>query len=557
MQVAEIAEGVWQRQVERTPLLRIREGLPVDEIPPISFERDQEDAEHAQSVLDRLAAIDREGLTHDEVLTVEILEWQSRMTVEGLQFYWLSSLLTPYVNPLPGLKQIFAGQPLDDMQDLEHYLSLLEQVPGFVESLHETVRDQAERGFVISRQNMPMVIAVTRAQIQLPEVHSLAVPAGKLDAFATEDAEAFLTQFGEIVDASINPSLESLVVYLEGDYVDQAPDGIGLRQYPGGEEFYRYLVRFHTTLDITPEEVHEIGLEMVAEMQEQMAAIQGETEFGGTRAEFQEYLRTAPRFYPETPDEVAEAIQGAADAFFARADEYFLVKPEAPFGVRCLDRALEGSQTYGYYSPPTPTEPAGYYNFNGSDLNERSSMNLAGLAFHELFPGHHFHIARQFTNEELPAIRRYSMQTAFTEGWGSYSTYLGEEAGMYEDPYSHYGMYALEIFLATRLVVDPGMNYLGWTLQQARDFMIESTLESATQIATESLRYSTDMPGQALGYQMGKRKFLELRARAEEELGDRFDIRRFHEAIMGPGSMPLTVLERHIDWFIEQEKAGS
>ena len=196
----------------------------------------------------------------------------------------------------------------------------------------------------------------------------------------------------------------------------------------------------------------------------------------------------------------------------------------------------------------------GYYNYNGSNLNERSWLNLQGVAFHELFPGHHFHIARQFENDSLPEIRRNNLHTAFTEGWGSYSSHLGLEAGMYEDPYSRYGMYILEIFLATRLVVDPGMNYFDWTLQQARDFMRESTLESETQIATESVRYSTDMPGQALGYQMGKRMLLELRERAERELGENFDIRRFHEAVIRPGSMPMGVLEQHIDWFIDEER---
>ena len=242
-------------------MLRVREGLPVDEIPPISFARAEEDGAYAQSVLDRLSDIDRDALNHDDLLTVEILEWQSAMAVEGLEFFWLTSRLTPYVNPLPGLRQIFEAQPIADMLDLERYLSLVEQLPAYIDALHETVRGQAERGFVISRQNMPAVIAVTRAQIQPPESHALGVPDEKLEVFATEDAEAFVQQFGEIVDRAINPALESLVAYLEGDYLAQAPDGVGLSQYPGGEEYYRYLVRLHTTMETTPEEVHAIGLE--------------------------------------------------------------------------------------------------------------------------------------------------------------------------------------------------------------------------------------------------------------------------------------------------------
>lgn len=553
-QLATIVDEVWNRSIERSPQARIREGLPVTELPLFDYARAEEDATFAQSVLDRLEEIDLDRVFHEQALTGEILRWQSEMTVEGLQYYWLNSVLTPYVNPLPGLRQIFAAQPLDDLQDLENYLSLLEQVPAYVRSLHDTARGQAERGYVVSRANMPAVIAVTRAAVQPAVSHPWAPPGDKLSAFPTEDAQAFELDFGDIIERRINPAIEELVAYLEGEYLEQAPEGVGVKQYPNGAAYYRYLTRLTTTMEVTPEEVRQVGFDMVQDMQASMAAIQSEIGFDGSAAEFKEHLGTETRFYPDSPDEVAERLQSAADAFFGRVDEYFINVPEAAFGVRRLDPSLEGSQTYGYYSPPTATEPMGYYNYNGSDLDQRSWLNLEGVSYHELFPGHHFHIARQFENESLPSFRRYTFQTAFTEGWGSYASYLGLEAGMYDDPYSRYGMYILEIFLATRLVVDPGMNYFDWSLEQARDFMRESTFESATQIATESLRYSTDMPAQALGYQMGKRKFLELRARAEAELGDDFDLRRFHEAIMGPGSMPMQVLEGHIDWFIEQEK---
>ncbi len=553
--LGELVDEVWTHSIERSPALRLREGLPVTELPPLDYARAEEDATFAQEVLDRLDAIDPDRISHDEQLTARILRWEAEMTVEGLQHYWLNSVLTPYVNPLPGLRPIFEAQPVADMQDLDNYLSLLEQVPDYVRSVLATARGQAERGYVVSRANMPAVIAVTRAMIQPPAAHPLAPAGEKLATFATEDAEAFDLQFGDIVERGINPALEELVAYLEGDYLDGAPDDVGVSQYPGGEEYYRYLTRLHTTMNVTPEEVQQVGFEMVQDMQASMAQIQAEIGFEGSATAFRTHLREDSRFFPGSPDEVAERLQSAADAFFARADEFFVELPDAPFAVRRLDPSLEASQTYGYYSPPTATEPAGYYNYNASSLDERSWLNLEGVAYHELFPGHHFHIARQFENDTLPALRRYSFQTAYTEGWGSYASYLGLEAGMYDDPYSRYGMYILEIFLATRLVVDPGMNLLGWSLEQGRDFMRESTFESETQISTESLRYSTDMPGQALAYQMGKRKLLELRQRAETELGDRFDIRRFHEAILGPGSMPLEVLDEHIDWFIEQERS--
>jgi uncharacterized protein (DUF885 family) len=552
--LATLVDEVWARQIDASPFLRMREGLPVTELPPFDYADAQDDAAYARSVLDRLRALDLSQLDHDDVLSAEILRWQANMTVEGLEHYWLQSLLAPYSNPLPDLQQLFAGLPLRDLQDLDNYLTLLEAVPAWVRSLHDTVREQAARGYLVSRANMPAVIAVTRAAIQPAVDHPLAPAGDRLSAFATEDALAFELDFNDLVESRINPAIERLVGYLEGEYRAQAPEGVGVKQYQGGAAYYRYLTRLHTTMNVTPEEVQQIGFEMVRDMQEEMAAIQAEIGFAGSATDFRRHLRETPSFYPQSPEEVAERLQSAADAFFASLDDFFIDKPQAPFGVRRLDPSLEGSQTYGFYSVPTPADPTGYYNYNGADLHERSLLNLQALAFHELFPGHHYQIARQQENDALPPLRRNARQTAYTEGWGSYASYLGLEAGMYEDAYSRYGMYILEIFLATRLVVDPGMNYFEWSLAQARDFMRESTFESETQIATESLRYSTDMPGQALAYQMGKRKILELRGRAEEALGDAFDLRRFHEAVIGPGSMPMEVLEQHIDWFIEQER---
>lgn len=552
-QLAALAEDVWNRAIARDPILRVREGLRVTDIPRLDYARSEEDAAYAQSVIDSLSDIDLSALPHDEFLTAETLRWESAMKIEGLQYYWLNSFMTPYVNPLPRMSLIFEAQSIEDLQGLDDYLMLVEQVVEFVRSMHETAYEQAARGYVVSLTNLPAVVGLTRSMIQEPEGHWLAPPNEELGSFATEDVEAFALQFGDLVSL-INSTLESFIEYLDGEYRNQAPEGVGVKQYPNGDAYYRYLTRLRTTMDVTPEEVQQIGFEMVQDMQAEMATIQAEIGFEGTAGEFNEHLRSESRFFPTGPEEVAERLQMAADAFFDKADEYFIEVPRAPFGVRRLDPALEGSQTYGYYSIPTADENMGYYNYNGSNLNERSWLNLQGVAFHELFPGHHFHIARQFENDSLPQIRRNNLHTAFTEGWGSYSSYLGLEAGMYEDPYSRYGMYILEIFLATRLVVDPGMNYFDWTLQQARDFMRESTLESETQIATESVRYSTDMPGQALGYQMGKRMLLELRERAERELGENFDIRRFHEAVIGPGSMPMGVLEQHIDWFIDEER---
>ncbi len=211
--------------------------------------------------------------------------------------------------------------------------------------------------------------------------------------------------------------------------------------------------------------------------------------------------------------------------------------------------------TYGYYQSPTASDRRGYYYYNGSSLADRSLLNAAALIYHELVPGHHFQRALQHENADLPSFRREAGWTAYTEGWGEYASSLAGEMGMYEDPYDRAGRLMMDVFLSSRLVVDTGMNALGWTRARAIEYMKANTLESDTQIATETLRYSCDIPGQALAYKMGSARIRELRARAERDLGAAFDVRRFHDAVLGSGPMPLAVLERHVDWFIETEKA--
>ena len=563
-ELAAIAEDAWQRQLEVDFRARAREGLPLDRIPLPTLERAQADAEFSRAVLDRLAAIDTGALNSDETITWEVLHRSASMTIEGLDHYWvITNVLTPYSSGIGSLRQLFGMVPVADDAGRETYLKLLAQVPAMIDFTESHTRGQLERGIVVPQPNMDAVVGVVRANSAPFSTGPFAVAEARLGAEgqspdAGASAAAFLAEAARIVEDEVNPALDRLAAFLDGEYRAAAPPEVGLSRQPGGEAAYRYLVRVHTTMDITPEEIHEIGLQNVAEIEEQMLAIQARIGFEGSVDDFRRSIPANPDYFPESVEEVAERFDSPSRRFFERADEFFLTKPDAPFGARRLDPALEGSQTFGYYNPPTPNDPVGYYNFNGSDLDKRSWLTYAGISLHELFPGHHFHITRQYANEALPAVRRNGMHTAYTEGWGMYSTFLGIDSGfLADDPLSEYGAYMMEIFVATRLVVDTGMNLLGWTLEEGRQYMRDHIFDSETQIASESLRYSTDMWGQALGYQMGKRAILGLRRKAEAELGDDFDIRRFHEAVLGPGSLPIAVLESHIDRFIEEERAAS
>lgn len=552
-----LLDEVWERRLERDLSARLFLGLPLETIPDLTLEAAESDAEFARDTLVRLGNIDPGVLPGDRWLDYRVLERDASMTVEGFQYYWFNNVLTPYSSPLGTLPRLLAAMPVADADDLERYLAVVGEIPALVTQIEQHVRSQAELEIVVPTHNLPAVVGLVRATRQPAAEGPFALDEARVGGLDADTLEQFRADLARIVESEVNPALDRLEDYLIAEYSQLAPAAVGVDVYPGGDAYYRYLVRLHTTMDVTPEDVQAVGYEMVGEMQERMREIQAEIGFDGTPEEFRAHLLADPANYPSTPDEVADALMTSAEAFYARVDEFFPTRPQAPFGVRRLAPSLEGSQTYGFYNPGNEVDPTGYYYFNGSSLDQRSRLPLKGLAYHELFPGHHFQISLQRENERLHDHRKATLHGAYTEGWGSYSSYLGLESGLLADPLEEYGLYMLEIFLATRLVVDPGMNAFDMTLEEARAFMAATTFESPTQIATESLRYSTDMPGQALAYQMGKRKLIELRERAETELGERFDIRDFHAAVLSAGSLPMSVLEEHIDRWIAARRSDA
>lgn len=547
-----VVADTWQHQLANSPTLQMQEGLPVENLPDLSSELWDREAAFARGILDRLAKIDTASLSHEDWLTHAVLQWEMEQTVEAGRHQALDVQITPYAFPLRLTHEIFTRHTFASPEDAARYLRLLKQYPRHIGQIQARAEQQRSKGILISRHTVDQMIPLIRAFIQPPERSLFTVAPERLGKLA--EKEAFGAQVAKIVQEEINPSLERLAGMLEGDYRKAAPEGVGLSQYPGGSEAYRFMVALYTGLNVTPEEVHRRGLEEVARLEARMAEIRRQVGFAGTQREFNDQLRTDPRFLARTPEEVGERLMAPVRKIEPLIGKYFLRTPKAPYGVQRLDPALEGSMTFGFYQQPMPTDPSGWYLFNGSKLDQRPLAGAAALIYHELLPGHHFQIALQLENESLPALRRNLYHTAFVEGWAEYASELGVEMGLYDDPYALYGRLAMDMFLSNRLVVDTGMNALGWPRSKAVELMRERLLETDVQIDSETLRYSTSIPGQALAYKMGSAKIWELRRRAERELGPRFDIRQFHEAVLGSGSLPLSVLERHIDWWIAQQK---
>ncbi len=306
---------------------------------------------------------------------------------------------------------------------------------------------------------------------------------------------------------------------------------------------------------VSPEDIHASGLKQMAQLNSEMEKIRNSLGFKGTKAEFHNKLKNDPKFFPKTADEIGTTLMQYIDRIEPKVSAYFMNVPKAPYGVKRLDPTLEGAMTFGYYQTPIPSDPKGYYNYNGSKLDQRSLLAAGSLIYHELIPGHHFQICLQEENHSLHEFRRESFPTAYVEGWAEYSSTLAGEMGMYSDDYEKYGRLAMKAFLTNRLVVDTGMNILGWPRSRAVEYMKENLLVSDSEIHTETLRYSSDVPGQALAYMMGANKIFELREKARAELKDAFDIRQFHNVVLSSGAMPMSVLEKHIDRYVQATKA--
>jgi uncharacterized protein (DUF885 family) len=528
----------------------------VPRLPEVSRAAWRADAALWRSVGSRAGAIPTASLSEEERLTLQLLQWEARLEQARALHWWVDfSTITPYASPLGGIARALGTLTIGSPSDTARYLTLLRGVAILVDSIRAGVEQRAERGIRLAKPALPASIALLRSYAVRGATNPFAVADGRLASLDAPTRAAMARAAGEVVDDAIVPAVERLLALLTGPYAAQAPDRVGLAQYPGGDAYYRWLVRLHTTLETTPEAVHRTGLEQVQRIEREMAAIRAELGFSGSKAEFHAQLAANPRFFARTPEEFGERLMLYAARLDPLLDRAFATRPRARGDVRRLPPALEPAMTFGYYQVPTTADSVGHYYFNGTQLEQRSLLTAAPLIAHELWPGHHFQVNLARENTALPDYRRQRYYTAYGEGWGDYASIVAGELGLYADPYDRYGRLAMDMFISCRLVVDTGMNALGWSRERAIAFLREHALESETQIGTETLRYSTDLPGQALAYKMGSLEFERMRRRAEAALGNRFDARAFHALVLGSGMLPLTVLGARVEGWIASQGA--
>ena len=417
--VREVGDAYLQILTRENPSRRLKLGLPIENLPDVTLAGEERDANEASGLLARLGPVKRPELDHEESLSLDVLTRQLTLRVDAPKSFFYRFQVTPYLSPLSGVGQIFSALPLAMPADRDRYLARLAEVPALSDAIVANVQAQAAKGIRVPKPELDQVDGFLKAFAATGEASPFRPKAARLGPLPEPDRAKFLSAVDPLVEAKVAPAVARLAAAVSGDYRAQAPEKVGLGQYPGGLEAYRDLVRFHTTMDVTPEQVHEIGLKSVGRIASEMAKIRAELGFKGSQTEFKESLRTNPRLFPKKPEEIGERLMSYVTRIEPEVDKFFGRRPKAPYGVKRLDPQLEPGQTFGYYQIPTAADPHGYYNYNGSNLADRSLLNAGPLIYHELIPGHHFQINLALENLAIPEFRRETLDTAFTEGWAS------------------------------------------------------------------------------------------------------------------------------------------
>ncbi len=514
--------------------------------------------ERDQAVLEKLKQIDATKLNSQDRISFELFRREYQDSVDGFRFGWH---LVP-LNQRGGIQDensLADAMSFSTVKDYEDWIARLRTFPAYMDQTIALLREGIRRKIVHAKIVMQRVPAqIERQIVDDPRQSLFYKPMKNVDPSISNADRNRLQEGTETAIAEhVVPSFRKLLAFINDEYLPACYDRVGVWQFPNGEAFYAQRCREFTTTDLTPQQIHEIGLAEVKRIRAQMGQIVRDVKFDGTFREFLADLRTNPKFYFENPNDLLVAYREVCMRINPQLVKLFRRLPRIPYGIEPIPEHLAPDTTTAYYRPPSADGlRAGTYFVNLYRPEVRPKYEIEVLSVHESVPGHHLQIALAQEIEGIPLFRRYGGYTAFIEGWGLYSESLGSELGLYQDPYSRFGQLTYEMWRAVRLVVDTGMHSLGWSRQQAIDFFAENTAKTMLDIENEVDRYIA-WPGQALAYKIGELKIQELRRRAEAKLGDHFDIRKFHDTVLGNGAVTLDVLERIVDEWIAGYDADS
>jgi len=518
-----------------------------------------------QDDLQRLRTIDRSQLNATDQLAYDVFEYSAKDGLEGLSPALLSLSAVRPLNHFFGFHTFYPtfanGKGAAPFKTVVDYDNNLKRHTGYAWWIDQSMirfREGATSGVVETKMTVRNVIEQLDSQLkQAPEESQFYGPVKQFPAtFSDADKARLTAAHRTAITGEVYPALTRLRDYLKNDYLPKARDGAGIMYMRGGDQLYRYLVRSTTTLDMSPDEIHQLGLSEVARITGEMEKVKTEVGFKGSLPKFFDHLRTDPKFKKTSREALTQGYYAIGKAVDARLPEYFSTIPKTKLEIRPYDPVIEKFQAGGSYEQGTPdaSRPGTFY-FSAYDLPSRTTPGMTTLYLHEGSPGHHFQISLAQENDALPAFMRFGGNTAYVEGWALYSETLGYDMGFFKDPYQRFGTLSDEMLRAMRLVVDTGIHSKGWTRQRSIDYMLANSDMGKTDATAEVERYIV-IPSQALAYKIGALTIQRLRKKAETELGDKFDIREFHAQVLMTGALPLAILEKKIDAWIEAKKAG-
>mgnify|MGYP001203189688 FL=1 len=544
----------WKKNLNDNPLFASYTGdkSSNDKIKSNSIEQFIKDKESDKNSLYLLEQIDLSKLSKENQLNYKLKEFGLRNSVNAAQFptYYLR------LNQRGGIQSFYeTGNRLvyTTAKDYYDWFKRLElfvyNIDNFLAINKEGLAKGHTQPKLVTRGVIAQLDAIINSDISSNPYLKVFKEADE-SIINIDDKNKLIDNAILLIENEINPAYKRLHDFLLNDYLPNSRESIGIKDIPNGKKYYEYLAKYYTTTDLTPDEIHNIGLKEIARIRSEMEQIISDVDWDGDFLSFLNYLRTSPRFYYDNAEDLFDAYLIMSKTIDPLLPKIFKVFPRAPYGVIPIPDETAPFTTTAYYNSPSPGRP-GYFYANLYKPESRPKYEIPVLTVHEAVPGHHFQISIAQELENVPKFRKYQGITAFVEGWGLYSEELGEFMGIYDDPYDKFGQLTYDMWRAIRLVVDTGMHYMDWTREDAINLFIENSAKSKLDIENEVDRYIA-WPGQALAYKIGQLKILELRNKAERVLGDKYDIKDFHHEVLKRGSLPLELLEFYIDEWINE-----
>ncbi len=505
--------------------------------------------------LARLLEIDRAQLNYQDQLSYDLFKINREQSLEGNQFPFHLQPINQFYSITNFFVQLGSGtsaHPFKSVKDYDDFLSRADNYADITDTIIANMKEGMQKGVTQPRILMEKLLPQVNAHIiENVEDSNFWGPIKNMpEDFSEEDRERLTAAYEDKIMNTIVPAYQRVSNFLGDEYIAAARDTVGLYAQPNGSDWYAYMVRLRTTTDMSPDEIHQIGLDEVARIQDEMRGVMKQVGFEGDLKDFFEFVNTDDQFFYDEAEELIQGYRDMSDHITELSKNLFDVMPKTAFEVRRVEPFREASAAGGSYQAGTPdgSRPGIFY-ANAYDIKARGKWAMESLFLHEAIPGHHFQIMIQRENEDLPGFRRFGGFTAYSVGWGLYAESLGKELGVYTDPYQYFGGLNAELWRSIRLVVDTGLHAKHWSRQDVLDYMYANSAVAEARAVAEAERFMA-IPGQALAYKVGQLKIRAIRNKAEAALGDKFNVKDFHTEVLKDGAMPLSMLEAKIDRWI-------